>query len=175
MENEFIKIIDFHKCNSLNHLKEELEKIILKGGEGLMLRKPKSLYSFGRSNFLLKVKKKFDCVVKFIQTSFSGISFDCLLPSGIKEKIKCEMSDNNHPPLSGDILTVTHFGYRSSGTLKFPYFSRIRFDINWDQVIQLYNDQIKLILQKIIFHEIYRKTPNFNTARKLACKTLVMH
>jgi hypothetical protein len=51
------------------------------------------------------------------------------------------MSDYYQPPLSGDILSVAHFGYHLSGTLKFPYFIRVRYDITWDQVLQDYQQQ----------------------------------
>jgi DNA ligase-1 len=115
-------------------LKEELENIILRGGEGLILRKPQSIYHIGRSNSLLKVKKQVDYEVKFLQKSSTGISFDCLLPNGLKEKIKCGMSDYNSPPLSGDILSVSHFGFTQNGNLKFPYFMRVRFDVSWKQI-----------------------------------------
>lgn len=44
------------KCLSKQHLEEQLKQIESKGGEGLMLRKPGSMYEVGRSNTLLKVK-----------------------------------------------------------------------------------------------------------------------
>jgi len=44
------------KCKGKAHMEEELKRIEEKGGEGLMLRKAKSLYVAGRSTTLLKVK-----------------------------------------------------------------------------------------------------------------------
>jgi len=49
-----------YKCEGLAHLKEELKRVEDKGGEGLMLREPKSKYESGRSNTLLKVKSFHD-------------------------------------------------------------------------------------------------------------------
>lgn len=43
-------------CTSKKELKEAVETIILNGGEGAILRKPKSPYLQGRSPYLFKVK-----------------------------------------------------------------------------------------------------------------------
>lgn len=43
------------ECKGPEHLKEMLERVQQAGGEGLMLRKPKSKYEFKRSSTLLKV------------------------------------------------------------------------------------------------------------------------
>ena len=44
------------RCEGLHHIKSELARVESHGGEGLMLRKPGSLYEVGRSSTLLKVK-----------------------------------------------------------------------------------------------------------------------
>lgn len=44
------------KCKGKVHLEQELKRIEKMNGEGVMLRKPKSLYVAGRSSTLLKVK-----------------------------------------------------------------------------------------------------------------------
>jgi len=100
----------------------------------LQINQPvKNFYKFGK---FFKLKEKIDNEVKFLQKSKTGVSFFCELPSGKKTKIKCGMSDYKNPPLSGDILTVVHFGFSLKGNLKFPYFLKIRFDITWDQVLE---------------------------------------
>jgi ATP-dependent DNA ligase len=44
------------QCTGLAHLRAELKDVEAKGGEGLMLRQPKSIYAHGtRSKTLLKV------------------------------------------------------------------------------------------------------------------------
>ena len=43
-------------CHGTGHLKQMLAQVEAKGGEGLMLRRPGSIYEAGRSNTLLKVK-----------------------------------------------------------------------------------------------------------------------
>lgn len=43
-------------CESNDHLEEELGKVLAKGGEGVMIREPTSMYERSRSDTLLKVK-----------------------------------------------------------------------------------------------------------------------
>jgi hypothetical protein len=50
------KAVGVQQCTGLSHLQDELEAVEAKGGEGLMLRQPQSLYAHGaRSGTLLKV------------------------------------------------------------------------------------------------------------------------
>lgn len=49
-------INSIEKCKNREHLEDTLEMVLKSGGEGLMLNKPNSLYSSGRSSSLLKVK-----------------------------------------------------------------------------------------------------------------------
>ena len=55
-DHPFVRTISVTKCEVKEHLWSTLDQIIKKGGEGVMLRKPGSLYESGRSNSLLKVK-----------------------------------------------------------------------------------------------------------------------
>lgn len=55
-----VNIVSHEKCKSSEHLKKCLEEVEKLGGEGLMLRKPKSKYEGFRSSTLLKVKTFFD-------------------------------------------------------------------------------------------------------------------
>lgn len=54
------------KVKNKAHIKADLDAIVAKGGEGLMLRKPESLYEPKRSSTLLKVKKAFDTECRII-------------------------------------------------------------------------------------------------------------
>ncbi|KAI9352438.1 hypothetical protein DFJ73DRAFT_926274 [Zopfochytrium polystomum] len=51
-----VEIVRHVKCKGEAHLTSELKAVEKKGGEGLMLRKPRSLYEHRRSRTLLKVK-----------------------------------------------------------------------------------------------------------------------
>src|SRR5262249_42115884 len=54
------------KCDGIDDLKEELERVEALGGEGLMLRQPGSRYHVGRSSTLLKVKTFHDAEARVI-------------------------------------------------------------------------------------------------------------
>jgi DNA ligase 1 len=51
----WIALADQERCRSRKHLQERLEAAVAGGGEGLILREPKSLYVEGRSRGLLQV------------------------------------------------------------------------------------------------------------------------
>lgn len=54
------QVLKMTRCKGQSHLEAELKRIEQKSGEGVMLRKPKSLYVAGRSTTLLKVKSFHD-------------------------------------------------------------------------------------------------------------------
>lgn len=56
------------KCMNYNNLMKYAKEIIEHGGEGVILRKPKSLYEHGRTNSLIKFKV---CLL-FITTGFNS-------------------------------------------------------------------------------------------------------
>jgi DNA ligase-1 len=57
-------------------LRQYFDSIIAKGGEGVMLREPKSLYKAGRSPSLCKFKQFFDTEVKIIENNYPH-GFNC--------------------------------------------------------------------------------------------------
>ena len=60
---EFAVFVEQVKCQSKKHLDGKLERILDLGGEGLMIRQPKSVYERTRSKTLLKIKKFYDAEV----------------------------------------------------------------------------------------------------------------
>ena len=58
------------ECKGKSHLKEFCDQVIAKGGEGVMLREPRSLYKAGRSESLKKYKPYFDTEVKVIESNY---------------------------------------------------------------------------------------------------------
>jgi DNA ligase-1 len=56
----FATVVGIKKCEGLAQLKQLLADINKAGGEGIMLRKPGSLYEHKRSSTLLKVKTFYD-------------------------------------------------------------------------------------------------------------------
>ena len=65
-----MKVIEFVKCNGKEHLKQFSSEILAKGGEGVVLREPGSVYKAGRSTSLRKFKEYFDAEVKVLESNY---------------------------------------------------------------------------------------------------------
>ena len=112
---------------------EKLAAVIAEGGEGLMLRKPASLYEYKRTSSLLKVKQMHDAeaVVIGYETGtgkyhdmcgslvceYRGKMFKC--GSGLTDKQRAD------PPKIGSKITFGYFEIGSSGVPRFPTFKRM--------------------------------------------------
>lgn len=59
----YARVVKHDKCKGKAHLEEELERVEDLGGEGLMIREPRSKYVNGRSHTLLKIKTFHDAEV----------------------------------------------------------------------------------------------------------------
>jgi DNA ligase 1 len=137
--NRFTTIHDHAVCTGMEHLFEELDRVVALGGEGLMLRKPKSNYERTRSSTLLKVKKFLDTEVTV--TSYEagkgrhkgrvgalwvrlGTGKECKVGTGLKDK------DRENPPAVGSIITVKYQEMTTDGLLRFPVYVGLRPDGN---------------------------------------------
>ena len=74
---EFVKIVNYVKCEGKSHLKEFFAEIVKKNGEGVVLREPGSLYIPGRSQSLRKYKEFFDTEVTVTKNRYPH-GFDCV-------------------------------------------------------------------------------------------------
>lgn len=72
-----MQIIEAIECKGPEHLKEYFKSIVAKGGEGVMLREPGSIYKQGRSKSLRKYKEYFDTEVKVVENAYPH-GFNCL-------------------------------------------------------------------------------------------------
>ena len=66
----FVKVVNFVKCEGKEHLKRFSAEIIAKGGEGVVLREPGSLYNAGRSASLRKYKPFYDTEVQVVKNNY---------------------------------------------------------------------------------------------------------
>jgi DNA ligase 1 len=121
-------------CFGRSHLLEKLDEIISEGGEGIMLRKPGSLYERCRSYSCLKVKKERDDeaevigykegkngnVGSLIVRRADSLEFKV---SGLSEYLK------DNPPAIGSIISYTYKNVTKSGKPAPASFWRIRKDI----------------------------------------------
>ena len=131
----FAEVLEHQICESEEHLRKKLKEIESLGGEGMMLRKPCSPYTVGRSHDLLKVKTYEDAeatVIKHLPGSgkHTGRLGSILveLPNGIQFAIGTGFSDKerDNPPPIGCIVTFKYYGFYKSGIPKFASFLRIR-------------------------------------------------
>jgi DNA polymerase/3'-5' exonuclease PolX len=129
-------------------MKKFYDTILGKGGEGIMLKCPTSLYEGKRSSYLLKYKPNFDAEAMIIGYNYGTGKYSGILGSFICAPIKDEevindkklyfsisgMNDHirksyktTHP--IGTIVTYTYAGMTDVGIPRFAQYSRIREDI----------------------------------------------
>jgi DNA ligase-1 len=133
--NPFAGVIKQQICESEKHLRRKLMEIESLGGEGMMLRKPDSPYTVGRSYDSLKVKTHEDTEATVIRhLPGSGRNAGRLgsllveLPNGIQFAIGTGFSDKerDNPPPVGSIITFKYYGFYKSGIPRFASFLRVR-------------------------------------------------
>ncbi|KAJ3026036.1 UNVERIFIED_CONTAM: hypothetical protein HDU68_006308 [Siphonaria sp. JEL0065] len=132
-----VKIVNHEKCRNAAHILSALKEVESKGGEGLMLREPKSLYVGKRSTSLLKVKSFYDAEAIVIghepgkgrNANVTG-SLKCRMASGKEFKIGTGLSDKERqdPPKIGDIVTYRFQELTNDGIPRFPSFVCVRID-----------------------------------------------
>ncbi len=126
-------------CNGIDHMVAELDRVTQLGGEGLMLRKPGSLYERTRSATLLKVKKFLDA-----EATITGYeagagrhkgrvgAFAARLGNGKEFKVGTGLKDREreNPPPVGSVFTVKYQELTKDGIPRFPVYAGLRADGN---------------------------------------------
>jgi len=130
------------ECKSYEHLMEELELVIAKGGEGMMIKDPASKYENKRSDKLLKVKKFDDAEATVIahhrgtgRCSAMCGAIEVKGDDGIIFKIGSGFDDKQRmkPPKIGSRVTYKYMGKSNSGKPRFPIFLRIHPGM-WEEI-----------------------------------------
>lgn len=125
-------------CKGLNHLQEELTRIEGLGGEGSMLRQPRSSYEIGRSTTLLKVKSFLDAEGRVM-----GHKAGCGRHKGRLGALQVELADGTRvdvgtgfsdaerdvPPPIGSIITFRYQELSEAGVPRFPSYIGMREDV----------------------------------------------
>lgn len=124
-------------CRSSDHLQTVLSKVEQLGGEGLMLRRPASLYEPRRSSSLQKVKRFLDCEAVVVghepgKGRHKGRLGALLveLPNGTKFNCGTGLSDAQRdlPPAIGETITVKYQELTDGGAPRFPVYAGVRRD-----------------------------------------------
>ncbi len=133
--NAQVTIVEHEICRDDKHLQQKLAAIEAKGGEGLILRRPMSPYTVGRSRDILKVKthQDADAVVighrpgKGRHTGRLGALW-VELPNGVQFAIGTGLTDTerDNPPPIGSTIKFKHHGFTKAGKPRFASFLRVR-------------------------------------------------
>ena len=129
----YAQLLGHSRCESVDHLRQELVRIESLGGEGLMLREPGSRYEVGRSTTLLKIKTFHDAEATVIDhQDGKGRHKGRLgalvvkLTDGTEFAIGTGFSDKDRerPPAIGSLVTFRYQELTDGGVPRFPSFVR---------------------------------------------------
>jgi len=119
-----------------NHaaLQERLERVVAKGGEGLMLHHRDAIYRPGRSDQLLKLKPYFEGEATVLEHlpgegKYAGLLGSMLVeePDGTRFRLGTGFTDAERadPPPIGSVVTFKYHGRTKNGLPRFASFLRI--------------------------------------------------
>jgi DNA ligase-1 len=125
-------------CRGSDHLAEELARVEALGGEGLMLRRPRSKYEVGRSWTLLKVKSFLDAEARVLghkagagrhKGRLGALTVE--LADGTRFDVGTGFSDaeREEPPPVGSVITFRYQELSEGGVPRFPSFVGVREDV----------------------------------------------
>jgi DNA ligase-1 len=135
--SQYARALDHVTCTGIDHLRQELARVERLGGEGLMLRQPKSPYVAGRSTTLLKVKTFHDAEARVIahepgKGKHKGRlgALICQLADGTKFNVGTGFSDEEResPPPIGTVITFRYQELSNDGVPRFPSYVGERID-----------------------------------------------
>lgn len=136
-KHAYARTHDHERCRGEDHLREELARVEALGGEGLMLRKPRSKYEVGRSSTLLKVKTFHDAEARVVgHVAGAGRHKGRLgalvveLGDGTRFNVGTGFSDAEReaPPAVGALITFRYQELSNAGVPRFPSFVGVRGD-----------------------------------------------
>jgi DNA ligase-1 len=133
----YARVHEHFPCEGLAHLKQELARVEALGGEGLMARKPGSLYEAGRSSSLLKIKSFKDAEARVVGHVAGAGKHKGRLGALVVEladetrfNVGTGFSDaeRTSPPPLGAIITFRYQELSDGGVPRFPSFVGVRID-----------------------------------------------
>ena len=133
----FVSAVEQVRCSSKKHLAETRATVAKLGGEGIMLRAPKSAYEHRRTGQLLKVKSFQDAEARITgyipgEGKHAGRlgAYEAVLLKGPRTTfgVGTGMSDREreHPLPKGTVITIKFFELTPAGVPRFPSFVAAR-------------------------------------------------
>lgn len=144
----FIILAPRRKCIKEKDMYNYSNIIIKEGGEGVMLRKPYSLYENGNSKSLLKFKNMIDgeaLVTDIEQTKFE--IYICLLPDRKKTTFAAKAKPSNKQNIKisvGDVVTYGAVPSKMNDILTMYEICKVRKDVTWEDILKSYTIRSKL-------------------------------
>ncbi len=133
--NPSVRVVEQYPCQNAQKLEAFLDEVVVKGGEGVIVKNPYLDYVSGRTSTILKVKKAQDMEGKVIAVNtkdYTNVmkSLTLELDNGIRFNLGNGFTDAQrlHPPKKGDLVTFKHYGFTAYGRPKFASFMRIRHE-----------------------------------------------
>jgi len=136
-DSRYLKLVEQKPASSHSALMADLDRVVAKGGEGLMLKRRDSRYKAGRSDDLLKVKTYEDAEAMVVahlagKGRLKGMmgALQVELPNGRRFRIGTGFSDQlrARPPAPGTSITFKYYGLTATGLPRFASFLRVRDD-----------------------------------------------
>ncbi|CAG8441009.1 15065_t:CDS:2 [Funneliformis caledonium] len=136
---KYARMVKQRLVKSEGDVYDELERVEKLGGEGLMLRKPGSLYETGRSKTLLKVKTFHDGEAIVIAHEPGKGKYlrqcgalRCEMACGKEFKVGSGMNDHDraNPPPIGSIIIYRCQELTKEGSPRFPVYLGVALDKN---------------------------------------------
>ena len=133
-KNPYLELHKHRKCLGQADLEEEMKKVTVVEGEGVMLRDPKSKYEYRRTETMLKVKEFHDDEATVIghekgTGKNEGVmgAIVCRNKAGIEFKVGSGFTDaeRRKPPKKGSVITYRYFELnKKSQKPRFPTYVR---------------------------------------------------
>lgn len=136
-KRRFIKVVRHDRCQGAAQLLAERDRVVRRGGEGLMLRQPESAYEARRSPTLLKVKPYDDAEATVIahepgKGKYAGKlgALRVRADDGREFSVGSGLTDADRasPPPVGTVITYRFRGLTAKGLPRFPSYLRVRRD-----------------------------------------------
>jgi len=121
-------------CNTKHQLAYALKEITNQGGEGVILRKPSSLYEQGRSMLLFKLKASRGDREALV-VAVNEDSYELRLPDGMTFTGSSENAKLGTEPKVGNVVTFTYENFSRRALPVNPQILRIREDVSWEEVL----------------------------------------
>ena len=132
---EWLRVVQQFRVQDHDDLFATLHRVIASGGEGLMLHRCASLYRAGRSDDLLKLKRREDAEARVISYLPGKGKYTNMLgalrverPDGLQFNLGTGFTDEQrrHPPAIGSWVTYGFHGLTDNGVPRFAKFMRVR-------------------------------------------------